>query len=162
MSFLDWLIIIVVVIGAILAGLYFLNKWAYNKMDTQQTMINKMKNSMSIYVIDKRRDKITNVNMPKVVMEQMPKIYKKMKLCFVQAKIGPQVMTLLCDKNVFNAIPVKKNVKVEIAGMYIVSVAGMKSPQEMKALQKEKKQKAKAEAKAAKAEAKAAKNKNKQ
>ncbi len=159
MSFLDIIIIVAVVIGALLAGLYFLNKWAYKRMDTQQTMINKMKNSMSIYVIDKKHDKITNVNMPKAVMEQMPKVYKKMKLYFVQAKIGPQIMTLMCDKNVFAAIPVKKNVKVEIAGMYIVSVVGMKTPQELKAIKKEKKLKEKAEAKAAKIAAKSNKNK---
>ena len=150
MSGLDWIIVVVVIIGAVFVGLYFLNKWAYKKMDTQQTMIEKMKNSMSIYVIDKKRDKITNINMPKAVVEQMPKIYKKMKMCFVQAKIGPQIMTLICDKKVFAAIPIKKNVKVEIAGIYIVSVVGMKTPQEMKAIQKEKKAKAKAEAKAAK------------
>lgn len=159
MSFLDIIIIVAVVIGALLAGLYFLNKWAYKRMDTQQTMINKMKNSMSIYVIDKKHDKITNVNMPKAVMEQMPKVYKKMKLYFVQAKIGPQIMTLMCDKNVFAAIPVKKNVKVEIAGMYIVSVVGMKTPQELKAIKKEKKLKEKAEAKATKIAAKSNKNK---
>ena len=158
MTFLDWVIIIAVIIGAIFAGLYFLNKWAYKKMDTQQTMINKMKNSMSIYVIDKKRDKITNINMPKAVIDQMPKLYKKMKMYFVQAKIGPQIMTLMCDKKVFAAIPVKKNIKVEIAGIYIVSVAGMKSPEELKAIKKQKKEKAKEEAKAAKA-AKAAKKK---
>ncbi len=160
MSFLDWLIIIVVVIGAIFVGLYFLNKWAYKKMDTQQTMIDKMKQSMSIYVIDKKRDKITNVNMPKAVIEQMPKMYKKMKLCFVQAKIGPQIMTLICDKKLFEAIPVKKNVKAEIAGIYIVGVAGVKTEKEIKAIQKEKKAKEKAELKAAKlAEKEAKKNK---
>ena len=151
MTFLDWVIIIAVIIGAIFAGLYFLNKWAYKKMDTQQTMINKMKNSMSIYVIDKKRDKITNINIPKAVIDQMPKLYKKMKMYFVQAKIGPQIMTLMCDKKVFAAIPVKKNIKVEIAGIYIVSVAGMKSPEELKAIKKQKKEKAKEEAKAAKA-----------
>lgn len=160
MSGLDWIVLIVIIIGAVFVGLYFLNKWAYKKMDTQQTLINKMKNSMSIYVIDKRRDKITNVNMPKAVIEQMPKIYKKMKMCFVQAKIGPQIMTLICDKKVFAAIPVKKNVKAEIAGIYIVSVAGMKTPQELKAIKKEKKAKEKAERKAKAADKKAA-DKNK-
>ncbi len=154
---LDWIIIIAVVIGGIFVGLYFLNKWAYKKMDTQQTMIDKVKNSMSIYVIDKRRDKITNVNMPKAVVDQMPKIYKKMKLCFVQAKIGPQIMTLICDKKLFEGIPLKKNIKVEIAGIYIVSVAGLKTPQELKQIQRDKKAKAKAEAKIAKAQAKAEK-----
>ncbi len=159
MTFSDWLILIVIIIAAILAGLYFLNKWAYKKMDTQQTMINKMKNSMSIYVIDKKRDKITNINMPKAVIEQMPKLYKKIKMCFVQAKIGPQIVTLMCDKKIFAAIPVKKNIKVEIAGIYIVSVAGMKTPQELKSIRKEKKEKAKEEAKAAKSALKEAKKK---
>lgn len=158
MNFLDWLIIVAVIIGVIFAGLYFVNKWAYKKMDTQQTLINKMKNSANIYVIDKKRDKITNINVPKAVIEQMPRLYKKMKMCFVQAKMGPQIVTLMCDKKVFAAIPVKKNVKVEIAGMYIVSVAGMKTPEELKAIKKQKKLKAKEEAKAAKA---AKKNKTK-
>lgn len=161
MTFLDWVIIVVAIIGAIFAGLYFLNKWAYNKMNTQQAMIDKMKNSMSIYVIDKKHDKISNVNMPKTVIEQMPKMYKKMKLYFVQAKIGPQIMTLMCDKKVYAAIPTKKNIKVEIAGIYIVNVAGMKSPQEIKQIQKEKKLKAKEEAKAKKLAEKEAKKANK-
>ena len=31
----------------------------------------------------------------------------------------------MCDKPVFNVMPVKKNVKVELAGMYIVGIVGM-------------------------------------
>ena len=86
-----------------------------------------------------------------ILINQLLVLYKKMKMYFVQAKIGPQIMTLMCDKKVFAAIPVKKNIKVEIAGIYIVSVAGMKSPEELKAIKKQKKEKAKEEAKAAKA-----------
>ena len=62
---------------------------------------------------------------------------------FVKAKIGPQIMTLICDKNVYNALPLKKNVKVELAGIYISNMQGLKSKEEMKALAKEKKAKAK-------------------
>jgi len=69
---------------------------------------------------------------------------------FAQVKIGPQIITMICDKNVYNALPLKKTVKIEIAGLYIVSVVGMKSPEQMKAIEKEKKAKAKAEKKAAK------------
>lgn len=146
----DWIIIIVIAVALIIVGFYFLNKWAYNKMNTQQEMINKAKNLTNIYVIDKKRDKITNINMPKAVIDNMPKVYRFMKMNFVQAKIGPQIVTLICDKNIFKAIPTKKNIKVELAGIYIVSVIGMKTPQEMKAIQKAKRKEEKEKKKAEK------------
>lgn len=154
MSFGDIILIIVIVIAAIGAAFYFFNKWAYKKMDTQQTLIEKSKQSVSIYVIDKKKDKITNVNMPKMVVDQVPKVYKFMKMYFVQAKIGPQIITLMCDKKVFEAIPLKKNIKVEIAGIYIVNVFGMKSAEEIKAAKKAKKEKDKEEKKNSKKKAK--------
>lgn len=134
----DIIIIVMAIVVAIIAGLYFLNKWAYKKMDGQQAIIDKAKTLTNIYVIDKKKDKISNVNMPKAVVDQMPKIYKFMKMRFVQAKIGPQIITLICDKNVFEALPTKKSVKVELAGLYIVGMPGLKSKKEMKAAKKEK------------------------
>ncbi len=150
MSTGDIIIIITVVVGLIFGLLYFLNKKAAQKMSVQQEMIDRSKQLVNIFVIDKKKAKITEVNMPKVVTEQMPKFYKFIKLYFVQAKIGPQIMTLICSKHIFNAITVKKNVKVELAGIYIVNVVGMKSPQELKALKKAKKQKEKEAKKEAK------------
>ena len=106
-------------------------------------MIEKTKTTQQVYVIDKRRDKITNVNMPKMVIDQIPKWSKFMKMNFVQVKVGPQILTLIADKRVFDAMPLKKTVKVEIAGLYIVNIVGMKSAEEMKAIAKAKKEKAK-------------------
>lgn len=143
----DIVLIVMAIVVLVVAGLYFLNRAAYKKMDEQQEMINQTKQYATIYVIDKKRDKITNVNMPAIVMNQIPWYAKHIKMYFVKAKIGPQIMTLMCDKNVFNGIPVKKNVKAEISGIYIVSFAGLKSAEEMKKIQKEKKKKQKEEAK---------------
>jgi hypothetical protein len=42
----------------------------------------------------------------------------------VKAKVGPQIATLLCDKNIYDNLPVKKTVKVELAGVYITSIIG--------------------------------------
>ena len=147
MSGLDIIIIVAAVIVAVVAGLYFLNKWAYQKMDTQQQMINNVKTLTNMYVIDKKKAKITEVNMPKVVTENMPKMYKFIKMRFVQAKIGPQIVTLICDKRIFDIIPVKKNIKAELAGIYIVSIPGMKSLDEIKKEKKEKNTTAKKEKK---------------
>ena len=47
------------------------------------------------------------------------------KTNMVRAKVGPQIVTLLCDKPVYNVLPVKKTLKVELAGMYIIGMTGL-------------------------------------
>lgn len=143
MQFTDILLLVVVIIAVIVFGLYMLNRWAYKKMDSQSTMIEKTKTTQQAYIIDKKRDKITNVNMPKVVLDQIPKWSKFMKMNFVQVKVGPQILTLLAEKRIFDALPLKKTVKIEVAGLYIVNIVGMKSAEEMKAIEKAKREKAK-------------------
>ena len=101
--------------------------------------------SATIYVIDKKRDKLKNISLPKAAQAQIPAYAKMMKLYFVKAKIGPQIVTLMCDKNVFNAVPLKKNIKAQISGMYLVDFVGLKSADEMKKKRKEKKEKQKKE-----------------
>ena len=139
MQFTDILLLVVVIVAIVVFVLYMLNRWAYKKMDSQSSMIEKTKTTQQVYVIDK----ITNVNMPKMVIDQIPKWSKFMKMNFVQVKVGPQILTLIADKRVFDAMPLKKTVKVEIAGLYIVNIVGMKSAEEMKAIAKAKKEKAK-------------------
>ncbi len=137
----DIILLITFIVGAIGVGLYFLNRWATKKQAEQQSFISTNRQSYTVYVIDKKRDKLENVNLPKNVKDAMPKYAKFMKQYFVQVKVGPQIQILMCEKHVFEAIPVKKNVKVDVAGLYIVDVAGMKSKEEMKAIKKEKKAK---------------------
>ena len=130
-------IIISIVAAVLVVGFYFLNKWAGQRAATQQEMVAQHKQSAAIYVIDKKKDKITNANFPKAVAEQIPRMSKIMKVPLVKAKIGPQIMTLVCDDNVFDALPVKKTVTVDIAGAYIVGMKGMKTKMEMAQIRKE-------------------------
>lgn len=122
----DIIILVVLILGAILGLLLFLNKKASKKMLQQQEIINRSKQVSSIFVIDKKHSKITDVNLPKIVYENMPKFYKFLKLYFVQAKVGPQIMTLMCSKKIYKLIQVKKNMKVELAGIYIIDIVGHK------------------------------------
>ena len=133
----DIIIIIFIVIVVIVAVLFFLNRWASKRLVEQQSMIERTRQPASIYVIDKKKERMQNVNFPKAVQDQIPKWNKLMKMHLVKAKIGPQIMTLMCDKEVFAVLPVKKTVKVDLAGIYIVSMKGMKSKEEMAALRKE-------------------------
>ena len=146
MTWADWLILIVIVIAVIAGILIFLNKKAYKKMNQQNEMIEQHKMLQTAYIIDKTRDKMTNVkSLPKAVTENVPKWSKLMKMYFVKVKIGPQILTLITDKRVFKALPVNKSVKIEIAGLYIVNMIGMKTPEQLKAIEKAKKEKAKEE-----------------
>ena len=157
---MDWMgivLIVVLVVAGLFAGLYFLNRWAAKKSVESQSMIEKNKMAASIYVIDKKHDKAANVNLPKAITENLPKRNKLMKMYFVKAKIGPQIMTLMCDKNVFNVLKPKTTYKVDMAGIYIASVKGMKSEYELKQASKAKTEKVKQEAVDKKAAEKAAK-----
>ena len=123
--------LIAVIIVPVGIALFFLNRWAGRKMAEQQSMIAQHKTTVSIYVIDKKKEKAQNANFPKAVLDQMPRWNRFMKMPLIKAKIGPQIMTLMCDKAVFNALPVKKTVKVDLAGMYIVHMKGMKTKKEL-------------------------------
>lgn len=139
MTLLDILLVVFIVVVVIAAAIYFLNRWASTRMVQQQRMIDQSRQTISIFTIDKRKLKPTEANLPKAVSEQLPKRYRLIKMPFVKAKVGPQIMTFMCDKRVFDAIPLQKNVKVDIAGIYIIDMKGLKSPQEIKKQRKEKK-----------------------
>lgn len=116
-------ILLAVVIAGCAAGFIIIRKKLKKKAEVQQTAINERKETASILVLGKRMDKIVNANLPKAVISQVPKVYKLKKVPIVRAKIGPRVLDLLCDEAVFDKLPEKKTVRVEIAGIFI---AGMK------------------------------------
>ncbi|NLK37508.1 MAG: hypothetical protein GX299_05435 [Epulopiscium sp.] len=125
MTLSDYLIIIAVVVVAIFVVLYFLNKKNMGKMIQAQEFIEQNKTTMQIFVIDKKMEKPTPSNMTKNIYEQLPKSVKMRKMPIVKAKVGPQIVNLMCDKSVYSVIPVKKSIKVELAGIYIVKIHGM-------------------------------------
>lgn len=129
-----WAVILiwVAVIAAVLVGLYFWGKRLQKKYDEQQALVNQYKQAVNIFVIDKKKDKADNLKLPKQIKDQLPKMYKKRKMPVVIAKIGPQIQTLMCDEKVYNSIPVKKQVKVELAGILIVNVLAGKLPETKK------------------------------
>jgi len=137
----DILVLVFVIVIALGAGLYFLNKWASTKMVEQQETMDRVKQMVTIFIIDKKKEKPDNSSLPKEVKAKLPKMYRLMKIPLVKAKVGAQIITLISDQKVFDALPVKKNVKVELAGMYIAGMQGLKSKKEMQILAKAKKAK---------------------
>jgi hypothetical protein len=115
-------IILGVVIAVIVAAYIIIRKRINKRVDDQKSLVDQHKVTTSILVLEKRMDKVTNTDLPKNVLEQIPKIYRMRKVPIVKAKIGPQVMDLMCDDKVFDKLPEKKSVKVDIAGIYIAGI----------------------------------------
>ncbi len=118
------LIIIVILIIAIVA-LYFLGKRAQKRQAEQQQQIDAMKQTVSMLIIDKKRMKIKDSGLPQAAIDQTPKYMRGAKLPIVKAKVGPQIMSLVSDEKIFDSIPVKKEVKAVVSGIYITEVKGL-------------------------------------
>ena len=119
------LIVTIVVIVGIFIALYVLGKKAQKKQAEQQELMEANKQTVSMLIIDKKRLKIKESGLPQAVIDQTPKLMRNQKLPIVKVKIGPQIMNLISDEKIFDAIPVKKEVKASVSGMYILSVKGL-------------------------------------
>ena len=119
------LLVIVAVLAVILGVLIFLGKKAQKKQAEQQAQIEAAKQSVSMLIIDKKRMKLKDAGLPQMVLDQAPKLMRGSKLPIVKAKIGPQIMSLVADERIFDSIPVKKEVKATVSGIYITDVKGL-------------------------------------
>lgn len=118
-------IVVIVVMIVALVVLYFLGKKAQKKQAEQQEMMNANKQSVSMLIIDKKRVRIKESGLPQVVIDQTPKMMRRAKLPIVKAKVGPQIMSLVSDEKIFDSIPLKKEVKAMVSGIYILEVKGL-------------------------------------
>lgn len=127
-----WQIVLLVILAVLiitLVVLYFLGKKAQKKQEEQQQQINAMKQTVSMLIIDKKRMKIKESGLPQAVIDQTSKLMRGSKLPIVKAKVGPQILSLVSDEKIFDSIPVKKEVKAVVSGIYITEVKGLHGKQ---------------------------------
>lgn len=121
-------IVLLVITGVLLIAviaLYFFGKKMEKKQAAQQEQIDAAKQTVSMLIIDKKKMKIKDSGLPAMVLEQTPKYLRWSKVPIVKAKVGPQVLSLMCDDKIFDDIPVKREVKAVVSGIYITSVKGL-------------------------------------
>ena len=114
------LLVIVIVLAIIIAVLYFLGKKAQKKQAEQQELL-----TVSMLIIDKKRMKMKDAGLPQMVIDQTPKMMRGSKLPIIKAKVGPQIVSLICDEKIFDSVPVKKEVKAVVSGIYVLDVKGL-------------------------------------
>lgn len=119
-------LIVLLVIIVLLGVLYYFGMKLQRKQIQQKEQLAAMAQTISMLVIDKKRMKLKDANLPKMVYEQAPKAMLRAKVPVVKAKIGPKIMTLLADEQVFAQLPVKTECKVVISGIYITAIKSVR------------------------------------
>lgn len=119
------LVILVILIIAVIV-LYVMGKKAEKKQAAQKEQMDAIAQTVSMLIIDKGKMRLRDSGLPAAVLENTPKYLRRAKVPVVKAKIGPKIMTLMCDAQIFPLIPVKKEVKAVISGIYITGVKGLR------------------------------------
>ncbi|HKM03943.1 MAG TPA: hypothetical protein VJZ04_05025 [Lachnospiraceae bacterium] len=125
-TFFTVLLIILAVVLVAFIVLFFVGRKAQKKQSEQKAQIEANKQVVSMLIIDKKKLKMKDSGLPQAVLDQTPKLMRRSKLPIVKAKIGPQILSLVCDAAIFDSIPVKKEVKAVISGIYISEVKGLR------------------------------------
>lgn len=130
---LNIVLIVIGVIAVILVILYFLGSKLQTKQASADKAMQQMSMLVSLLVIDKQKLRIKDSGLMKQVQDAIPAYIRWRKFPIVKARVikaniagGAQVMSFICDPKVFKVIPVKTEVKVTIAGIYITKLHSAK------------------------------------
>ena len=129
------LIVILVILVAAVIIMYVLGKRAEKKQAEQEETIKQYQQQVSMLIIDKKRIRAKDADLPESMLSEIPWYLKRSKIPVVKAKVGPQIMNFVSDESIFDDIPVKKEVKATISGLYITNVRGIRKtakPEEKK------------------------------
>lgn len=129
-TFVKVMLVILVILVIALIVLYFLGKRLQKKQEASQAQMEAMKQSVSMLIIDKKMLPLKKSGLPQIVIDQTPWMMRRSKLPIVKAKVGPRIMTLVADNNIFDQIPLKKEVRATVSGIYIMDVKGIRGPLE--------------------------------
>ena len=100
------------------------------KRDEQQAAIDQAAQWVNMLIIDKKKLRMKESGLPQQVIDQTPRFARLAKVPVVKAKVGPQIVTLIADNQIYDQIPVKKEVKASLSGLFISDVRGVRGPLE--------------------------------
>lgn len=133
MSVLNIVLIVIGVIALILVILYFVGTKLQAKQVNADKAMQQMSMVVSLLVIDKQKLRVKDSGLMKQVQDAIPAYMRWRKFPIVKARIikaniagGAQVMSFICDPKVYKIMPVKTEVKVTIAGIYITKLHSAK------------------------------------
>lgn len=124
-------IIAFIVLGLILIAmivLYILGRRTQKKQESQEEEMKKQAQSMTFFIIDKKKMRLKDAGLPKVVYDSAPRLSRLGKVPVLKVKVGNRVMSLVCDAEVYKTLLPKQEVKAQVAGIYVVSAKRIRGP----------------------------------
>ena len=130
------LLVTLIILIIVLVVLYFLGRKLEKRQAENQAQLNAMAQTVSMLIIDKKRLPVKKSGLPQMVIDQTPWYLRRSKMPIVKAKIGPKIMTLVADASIYDLLPVKREVKVVVSGIYITAIksarGGIEKPEPKK------------------------------
>ncbi len=125
-----YLIILLIAAIAVFIGViiyYFKRgkKLRQQREDNEQFM-HDHKQTVELYVIDKKNLPIVDSGLPKSVIDSMSKRQQKKKMPMVKVKFNQNILSLVADREVFKNLPVKSNVRAVVSGIYLTEFVPLK------------------------------------
>ncbi|MCD8010737.1 MAG: hypothetical protein LUC27_07320 [Lachnospiraceae bacterium] len=117
---------ILIVAAIALVVLYFLGRRMQKRQAAAQEQMEAMKQVVSMLIIDKKIMRLKDSGLPQAAIDQTPKYMRRSKMPIVKAKVGPRIMTLCAERDVWDVLPVKSEVKVELSGIYITAIKSVR------------------------------------
>lgn len=120
--------IVLLVLVAVMLVLYFVGQKMQKKQMEQKEIINAAATPMTMFIIKKEILPMKDANLPKAVFEQGGKQAKRMakaKIPVIKAKVGPQIMTLICDESIYADVPPHGEIKGMVSGIYLTQVKAL-------------------------------------
>ena len=122
-------IVLLIILAVLVAGLIFLYFWGkrlQKKQEESQAQMEAAKQTVQIFVIDKKMLPLKQSGLPQIVIDQTPKLMRRSRMPIVKARVQGKIMTLVADQKVFPLIPVGKSDKASLSGIYIMEVRAIR------------------------------------
>ena len=120
------LIVMLVILAAMTVGLYFLGKRLEKQQAEQQRQVEANAQQVALLIIDKKRMRLKDAGLPEAVLQNAPWYSRRAKVPVVKVKAGPRIMNLICNEEIFDEIPLKREVKATVSGLYLTKVRGLR------------------------------------
>lgn len=148
-TFFTILIVLLIIAAVVLFLLYHFGQKLQIRQAESQKAIETYSQNVSLLIIDKKKMKLKSAPFPAEVYEKTPVYLRHISVYVVKAKIGPKIVNLMCDKAVFEQIPLRATIQGKISGAYLTEITkgGVLTEKE---IERRRKAKVKAEKKAAK------------
>ncbi len=115
-------LIVLAVLLTIFIVLSIIGRRMQKKQAANEDAMKQASQVVSMLIIDKKRMKLKEAGLPSIVMEKTPKYMRFAKLPIAKVRIGPKMMNLICDEKIFPLLPIKKEVKAVVSGIYIMDI----------------------------------------